>query len=118
MSGRDPEEEFRVSTPLELLFDLCFAGAVGQAAAHISALTAAATVTVPVAVYMVVIWALQLRRDRTLPRYVTWLTPAGAALVLAATFARDAAVPLAGLILALLVAVKIAVVPGWGVAAA
>ena len=34
MSGRDPHEEFRVSTPLELLFDLTFVVAFGTAAAE------------------------------------------------------------------------------------
>ncbi len=33
MSGRDPREEHRASTPLELLFDLCFVVAVAQAGA-------------------------------------------------------------------------------------
>jgi len=33
MSGRDPEEEHRASTPLELFFDLCFVVAVAAAAA-------------------------------------------------------------------------------------
>ncbi|MFE3452548.1 low temperature requirement protein A [Nonomuraea sp. NPDC059194] len=33
MTGRDPREGHRVSTPLELLFDLCFVVAVAQAAA-------------------------------------------------------------------------------------
>ena len=32
MTGRDPTEAHRVSTPLELLFDLCFVVAVSQAA--------------------------------------------------------------------------------------
>ena len=32
MAGRDPEEPYRSSTPLELLFDLCFVVAVAQAA--------------------------------------------------------------------------------------
>jgi low temperature requirement protein LtrA len=32
MTGRDPEEPYRSSTPLELLFDLCFVVAVAQAA--------------------------------------------------------------------------------------
>ena len=31
MSGRDPEEEHRAATPLELFFDLCFVVAVAQA---------------------------------------------------------------------------------------
>src|SRR5262245_66372184 len=33
MAGRDPDEAHRPSTPLELLFDLCFVVAVAQAAA-------------------------------------------------------------------------------------
>jgi low temperature requirement protein LtrA len=33
MTGRDPAERHRASTPLELLFDLCFVVAVSQAAA-------------------------------------------------------------------------------------
>jgi low temperature requirement protein LtrA len=32
MTGRDPDEPYRSSTPLELLFDLCFVVAVSQAA--------------------------------------------------------------------------------------
>ncbi|NKQ51452.1 low temperature requirement protein A [Amycolatopsis sp. K13G38] len=35
MRGRDPGEEHRASTPLELLFDLCFVVAVAQAAAEL-----------------------------------------------------------------------------------
>jgi low temperature requirement protein LtrA len=35
MSGRDPEEEHRASTPLELFFDLCFVVAVASAAAQL-----------------------------------------------------------------------------------
>ena len=31
MTGRDRDEEHRASTPLELLFDLCFVVAVAQA---------------------------------------------------------------------------------------
>jgi low temperature requirement protein LtrA len=34
MSGRDPHEEFRVATPLELLFDLTFVVAFGTAASE------------------------------------------------------------------------------------
>ena len=33
MSGRDPDEDHRASTPLELFFDLCFVVAVAAAAA-------------------------------------------------------------------------------------
>lgn len=36
MNGRDPEEEGRASTPLELLFDLCFVVAIAQAAAQLA----------------------------------------------------------------------------------
>src|SRR6187200_1451582 len=32
MSGRDPDEEHRAATPLELFFDLCFVVAVAAAA--------------------------------------------------------------------------------------
>ncbi|HEY2511085.1 MAG TPA: low temperature requirement protein A, partial [Polyangiaceae bacterium] len=35
MTARDPHEAHRVSTPLELLFDLCFVVAVSQAASHL-----------------------------------------------------------------------------------
>src|SRR4029079_2842267 len=35
LAARDPGEEHRASTPLELLFDLCFVVAVGQAAADL-----------------------------------------------------------------------------------
>ena len=36
MSGRDPAERPRASTPLELLFDLCFVVAIAQAAAQLA----------------------------------------------------------------------------------
>ncbi len=36
MDGRDPREEHRASTPLELLFDLCFVVAVAQAAVQLA----------------------------------------------------------------------------------
>ncbi|WP_432985521.1 low temperature requirement protein A [Dactylosporangium sp. CA-233914] len=36
MDGRDPKEGHRASTPLELLFDLCFVVAVAQAAAQLA----------------------------------------------------------------------------------
>ena len=37
MAPRDIGEEYRVSTPLELLFDLCFVVAVSQAAGQLHA---------------------------------------------------------------------------------
>jgi low temperature requirement protein LtrA len=36
MTGRDPEQPHRASTPLELLFDLCFVAAISQAAAQLA----------------------------------------------------------------------------------
>ncbi len=36
MGGRDPDEHPRASTPLELLFDLCFVVAISQAAAQLA----------------------------------------------------------------------------------
>lgn len=36
MSGRDPRQEHRASTPLELLFDLCFVVAVAQASVQLA----------------------------------------------------------------------------------
>lgn len=41
MTGRDPRERHRASTPLELLFDLTFVVAVGTAASHFAELVAA-----------------------------------------------------------------------------
>jgi low temperature requirement protein LtrA len=35
LHGRDPDEEHRAATPLELFFDLVFVVAVAQAAAHL-----------------------------------------------------------------------------------
>ncbi|MGW7084410.1 low temperature requirement protein A [Streptomyces sp. NPDC054871] len=40
MTGRDPEEHGRVSTPLELLFDLTFVVAVGTASSHFAEMVA------------------------------------------------------------------------------
>ncbi|MEU5837536.1 low temperature requirement protein A [Streptomyces diacarni] len=40
MTGRDPQESGRVSTPLELLFDLSFVIAVGTAASHFAEMLA------------------------------------------------------------------------------
>jgi low temperature requirement protein LtrA len=41
MRGRDPREEHRVATPLELLFDLTFAASFGLAAADVASVLAA-----------------------------------------------------------------------------
>ena len=81
---------------------------------HIGPVAAAATVTVPVAVFMIVVWLLHLRASGGLPAAVVYSTPAAVAAVLAATFAGDAAVLIAGLIVGGLIAVKVAINPGWG----
>jgi low temperature requirement protein LtrA len=61
MTSRDPHEAHRASTPLELLFDLCFVGAVAQAAAHlhhgIAAGHAAASITSYAMVFFAIWWA-------------------------------------------------------------
>ena len=41
MTGRDPHEEHRVATPLELLFDLCFVIAFSAAANELAHAVAA-----------------------------------------------------------------------------
>jgi low temperature requirement protein LtrA len=78
---------------------------------------AAAAVTIPDAVFMIVVWALHLRRDESLPAFIAWLTPLGALCVLAASLAGAAAVPLAGAVTVVLLWLKVALVPDWGVAA-
>jgi low temperature requirement protein LtrA len=78
----------------------------------------AAAVTVPVAVFMTVVWLLHLRASGGLPRFIVSSTPAAVAAVLAATFAGPAAVPLAGLVVAGLIAAKVIIAPDWGVATA
>ena len=35
MTSRDPDEDHRAATPLELLYDLCFVVAIAQAAAEL-----------------------------------------------------------------------------------
>jgi low temperature requirement protein LtrA len=61
MAARDPHEPHRASTPLELLFDLCFVGAVAQAAAHLhhglSAGHAGASVMAYGMVFFAIWWA-------------------------------------------------------------
>lgn len=58
MTGRDPTEAHRASTPLELLFDLCFVVAVAQAAAQLHDGLATAHVRHAVAGYLVVFFAI------------------------------------------------------------
>ena len=58
MTGRDPAEEHRASTPLELLFDLCFVVAVAQAAAALHHDLAEGLIGHGVLSYLVVFFAI------------------------------------------------------------
>ena len=58
MTGRDPGEEHRASTPLELLFDLCFVVAVAQAAAELHHGLATDHIRHVVAGYLTVFFAI------------------------------------------------------------
>ncbi|MEU8677676.1 low temperature requirement protein A [Streptomyces sp. NPDC048560] len=75
--------------------------------AHISATAAAAAVTVPTALFMFVVWALHARHFKEGGRQQLVL-PVSSVLVLVTTFAGHWAVPLAGLVCALTVAVGVA----------
>ena len=58
MTGRDPAEAHRASTPLELLFDLCFVVAVSQAAGSLHHDLAAGRIGHGVVNYLVVFFAI------------------------------------------------------------
>ena len=58
MRPRDIDEEHRASTPLELLFDLCFVVAVSQAADQLQPPSAPATSTPAVVGYLMVFFAI------------------------------------------------------------
>lgn len=58
MTGRDPTEEHRASTPLELLFDLCFVVAVAQASVLLHHELAAGHVHDGVQGYLMVFFAI------------------------------------------------------------
>jgi low temperature requirement protein LtrA len=58
MRGRDPRETHRISTPLELLFDLCFVVAVSQAAAQLHHALSAGHVAAGLAGYAMVFFAI------------------------------------------------------------
>ena len=58
MTGRDPAETHRASTPLELLFDLCFVVAVSRAAATLHVAVASGHVRHAVAGYVTVFFAI------------------------------------------------------------
>ncbi|GAA1977708.1 low temperature requirement protein A [Kitasatospora viridis] len=74
--------------------------AVGKA--HISAEAAAATVTVPSAVYLFTVWLLHARHGKSGP--AQWVLPVAAALVLACTALGDGGVLAAGLVAAAAIA--------------
>jgi low temperature requirement protein LtrA len=58
MTGRDPDQEHRASTPLELLFDLCFVVAVAQAAAQLHSDLISAHAAAGVGGYLMVFFAI------------------------------------------------------------
>ncbi|WP_123667781.1 low temperature requirement protein A [Actinocorallia herbida] len=58
MCGRDPEEEHRASTPLELFFDLCFVVAVAQAGAALHHAIGEGHVGHGVSAYLMVFFAI------------------------------------------------------------
>jgi low temperature requirement protein LtrA len=58
MTGRDPEEHGRVSSPLELLFDLTFVVAVGTAASNLATLVAAGHIGQAVTGFVLAMFAI------------------------------------------------------------
>ena len=58
MTARDPQEEHRASSPLELLFDLCFVVAVSSAAAELHHAISDAHVLAGVVSYLAVFFAI------------------------------------------------------------
>ncbi|MEU9198004.1 low temperature requirement protein A [Streptomyces hundungensis] len=79
--------------------------AVGKA--HISAVAAAAAVTVPAALFLLTVWLLHARHFKRGP--VQQLTlPVSAGLILLCTFAGRVGVPLAGVVAGLTVAIALA----------
>ncbi|WP_424640338.1 low temperature requirement protein A [Embleya sp. AB8] len=78
--------------------------AVGQA--HISRFAADASVTVPAALFLLATWTLHSRHHKRGPAQQA-LLPTSAALILLCTFLGAAAVPVAGVVAALTVAVGI-----------
>jgi low temperature requirement protein LtrA len=72
---------------------------------HASATVAGASVTIPVAAYLLTVWFLHLR-PHAVSGPSSFATPVGAVLTLAVTFTPDA-VLVAGLVMAVLVAAKV-----------
>ncbi|MFE4454014.1 low temperature requirement protein A [Streptomyces sp. NPDC056796] len=60
MTGRDPEEPGRVSSPLELLFDLTFVVAVGTAASHFAEMVAAGHAGQAVTAFVLAMFAISV----------------------------------------------------------
>jgi low temperature requirement protein LtrA len=99
MSGRDPGEEHRAATPLELLFDLCFVVAVAQASIALHHELLAGHVVEGVVYYLMVFFAIwwawinftwfasAYDTDDVLYRLLTFVQIAGV-LVIAAGVAR------------------------------
>ena len=99
MSGRDPAEAHRASTPLELLFDLCFVVAVAQAAIVLHHDLAEAKLVEGIIGYLMVFFAIwwawmnftwfasAYDTDDVLYRLLTFVQIAGV-LVIAAGIAR------------------------------
>src|SRR5215218_5534952 len=83
--------------------------AVGDAAEHLTGRAAAAAFTVPVAVYLLAVWALQWRPHHLTGRHIV-LAPVTAVAVLAATFTPEP-VLVTGLLLSALVAAGVVLAP-------
>ncbi|GAA3130149.1 low temperature requirement protein A [Streptomyces rectiviolaceus] len=60
MTGRDPEEHGRTSSPLELLFDLTFVVAVGTAASHFAEMVAAGHTGQAVTAFLLAMFAISV----------------------------------------------------------
>lgn len=60
LSGRDPQEHGRVSSPLELLFDLTFVVAVGTAAAQFAGMVAAGAYGKGVVAFLLAMFAISV----------------------------------------------------------
>lgn len=58
MTGRDPEEPGRVSSPLELLFDLTFVVAVGTAASQLAEMLAGGHATQAITAFVLAMFAI------------------------------------------------------------
>ncbi|CAM5731361.1 Membrane protein OS=Streptomyces microflavus OX=1919 GN=ltrA PE=4 SV=1 [Streptomyces microflavus] len=64
MTGRDPDEHGRTSSPLELLFDLTFVVAVGTAASQFAEMVAEAHAGQAVIAFVLAMFAISVRLDQ------------------------------------------------------